>query len=322
MVFASVPESETQPIRNNHSRLADMASSSPNLKSHQKPLHNFSLHDLKWSMNHGSNHRVRKQHAGDSSSRKSPLGRAPAAAASDRRMTEAPRKKSSDAAPAVENPEKKTKIFIRIRTKNSSNKAADDAVPPVPSDAAAADYGKQESNAEAAEVPELEPEPKVWNLRPRRRLNKKPNAPVGAPKIGGAAALRAKADPPSRPELNRPRNANDAKEAAAEKKENEEEKEEENEKEKVKEKEKGKEKEKVTKPKLSITLTQQEIEEDIFSLTGSRPSRKPKKRAKDVQKALDRLFPGTCLCDVTPDSYKVQEPHIKPNRTNFVLESK
>ncbi|KAG9136458.1 hypothetical protein Leryth_025194 [Lithospermum erythrorhizon] len=61
------------------------------------------------------------------------------------------------------------------------------------------------------------------------------------------------------------------------------------------------------KVKFSISLTREEIEEDVFSLTGSKPTRRPKKRAKTVQKQLDNLFPGMWLASITPDSYKVSD---------------
>lgn len=61
------------------------------------------------------------------------------------------------------------------------------------------------------------------------------------------------------------------------------------------------------KLKFSISLTKAEIEEDIYAMTGSKPSRKPKKRSKTVQKQLDNLFPGLWLSSVTPDLYKVDE---------------
>lgn len=44
------------------------------------------------------------------------------------------------------------------------------------------------------------------------------------------------------------------------------------------------------KPKFSILLSKEEIEEDIFALTGSKPSRRPKKRNRIVQKHLDVLY--------------------------------
>ncbi|XP_068641962.1 uncharacterized protein [Aristolochia californica] len=48
----------------------------------------------------------------------------------------------------------------------------------------------------------------------------------------------------------------------------------------------GEEKKKLEIPRLSISLSE-EIEEDIWALTGSRPSRRPKKRHRNVQKKLD-----------------------------------
>ena len=50
--------------------------------------------------------------------------------------------------------------------------------------------------------------------------------------------------------------------------------------------------EKKEKRKFWIALSREEIEEDIFVMTGSRPPRRPRKRPKNVQKQLDvRLFP-------------------------------
>ncbi|KAH6779721.1 hypothetical protein C2S52_010958, partial [Perilla frutescens var. hirtella] len=62
---------------------------------------------------------------------------------------------------------------------------------------------------------------------------------------------------------------------------------------------------------IAISLTKREIEEDIFSLTGAKPSRRPKKRPKNVQKQLDTLFPGLWLLSITPESYKVSESSLK-----------
>jgi len=71
------------------------------------------------------------------------------------------------------------------------------------------------------------------------------------------------------------------------------------------------EEKKETKQKFSILLTRQEIEEDIFFMTGSKPARRPKKRAKVVQKQIDNVFPGLWLAAITPDSYKVSEAPAK-----------
>ncbi|CAG7887941.1 unnamed protein product [Brassica rapa] len=37
------------------------------------------------------------------------------------------------------------------------------------------------------------------------------------------------------------------------------------------------------------------IEEDVFCISGNKPSRRPRKRAKTLQKHLDVMFPGLCL---------------------------
>ncbi|KAF7139436.1 hypothetical protein RHSIM_Rhsim07G0034400 [Rhododendron simsii] len=71
------------------------------------------------------------------------------------------------------------------------------------------------------------------------------------------------------------------------------------------------EEKKETKQKFSILLTRQEIEEDIFVMTGSKPARRPRKRAKVVQKQIDNVFPGLWLAAITPDSYKVSEAPAK-----------
>ncbi|MBA0553520.1 hypothetical protein Golob_012697, partial [Gossypium lobatum] len=67
---------------------------------------------------------------------------------------------------------------------------------------------------------------------------------------------------------------------------------------------------KAKKQKFSISLTREEIDEDIFAMTGSKASRRPKKRAKNVQKQLDCVFPGLWLSSITPDSYRVPEPPL------------
>ncbi|KAL0906449.1 hypothetical protein M5K25_024944 [Dendrobium thyrsiflorum] len=58
---------------------------------------------------------------------------------------------------------------------------------------------------------------------------------------------------------------------------------------------------------FSVSLSREEIEEDFYAFKGTKPSRRPKKRAKIVQKQLDALFPGLWLSEVTADDYKVVE---------------
>ncbi|XP_038991187.1 uncharacterized protein LOC120114297 [Hibiscus syriacus] len=69
--------------------------------------------------------------------------------------------------------------------------------------------------------------------------------------------------------------------------------------------------EKKEKKKFRLTLMRDEIEEDIFVITGSRPSRRPRKRPKNIQKQLDSVFPGLWLVGTTPESYRVIDAPIK-----------
>ncbi|CAB4309957.1 unnamed protein product [Prunus armeniaca] len=92
--------------------------------------------------------------------------------------------------------------------------------------------------------------------------------------------------------------------------------------------------EKKEKRKFWIALSKEEIEEDIFVMTGSRPARRPKKRPKNVQKQLDvrppcsfpffvssfaasaTTFPGLWLVGVTADAYKVADSPSKISLAN------
>lgn len=51
----------------------------------------------------------------------------------------------------------------------------------------------------------------------------------------------------------------------------------------------------IKKTKLSISLSRKEIEDDFFLMTGSKPRRRPKKRAKIIQKKLDVSDFDSCL---------------------------
>ncbi|KVH95528.1 Protein of unknown function DUF1639 [Cynara cardunculus var. scolymus] len=59
------------------------------------------------------------------------------------------------------------------------------------------------------------------------------------------------------------------------------------------------------KRKLWISLSKEEIEEDVYAFTGSKPARRAKKRNKTVQKQVDNLFPGLYLVGISADSYRV-----------------
>ncbi|XP_027124885.1 uncharacterized protein [Coffea arabica] len=73
------------------------------------------------------------------------------------------------------------------------------------------------------------------------------------------------------------------------------------------------------RPKFSATLSNEEIETDFLLMTGANPPRRPKKRSRSLQKSLqkhlDRLFPGSWLNVITPESYKVLE-HLEPKQAD------
>lgn len=304
MVFHSISETRTSSSKKTRTE-TPMASSST-LKT--QPLHNFQLHDLKWAMNHTNSQRLRKH---SDSSHKSPRnadtdsesdnnlkgnpvsteappapapsknGPSSGSSSSPDRGTEKSEKKVVNGSDSlVENSAEKkdtpsdgrSKSKIYIRFRSKNQKPVDEV-------ANGADAGDQNLNAEFFE----EFIPKTWNLRPRKPITKPKNQNGGSPKIGASAAEENKNH---RPESTRTRNATEPK--AAEKKDK-----------------------KKEKQKFSVSLTREEIDEDMFAMTGSKASRRPKKRAKNVQRQLDYVFPGLWLSSITPDSYKVSDPPLK-----------
>ncbi|XP_047318307.1 uncharacterized protein LOC124921666 [Impatiens glandulifera] len=121
--------------------------------------------------------------------------------------------------------------------------------------------------------------PKTWNLRPRKPVRKQSNSPRANSSLGRTSS---------------PDNHNNNKSQSPQmssKRSNHQE---------ITEK-------KYKKQKFSISLSRDEIEEDIFAMNGSKPVRRPKKRSKTVQRQLDSIFPGLWLTSITLDSYKVPE---------------
>ncbi|XP_050236425.1 uncharacterized protein LOC126686428 [Mercurialis annua] len=275
MVFHLITQqrqnSNSQSKQNESLKFTDKTSSimASSLKSHHQPLHNFSLPDLKWSINQttgaATNHHPHRL-------RKSPHG---------------------ETAVKTDNSDQKSKIFIRIKTKNTSSVNCVDNDDVDDDDHRHNDGGgdteDQTSSPAAVGVEEVEETlTKTWNLRPRKPMTYNP--PLGLLKAG---SQEIKTQEPGRAELTRSlRNGNSESRAAAtatamaagDKKD--------------------KEKKKV---KFSIPLTKEEIEEDVYALTGLKPARRPKKRAKHVQKQLDCLFPGLWLASVTPEDYRVPD---------------
>ncbi|TVU22069.1 hypothetical protein EJB05_31746, partial [Eragrostis curvula] len=59
--------------------------------------------------------------------------------------------------------------------------------------------------------------------------------------------------------------------------------------------------------RFSVTLTAEEIEEDVYAFTGARARRRPRRHPRPVQKQLDMLFPGAWLSEITAETYRVPD---------------
>lgn len=116
---------------------------------------------------------------------------------------------------------------------------------------------QRQREAEEAEAEE-DAVQKPWNLRPRKGMTLK--APIGL-KSGELQEMEGQHQSEGQPKSLRLRGFADSQ--STERKE---------------------------KRKFWIALSRDEIEEDVFVMTGSRPSRRPKKRPKNVQKQLDVCF--------------------------------
>ncbi|KAL1540079.1 serine/arginine repetitive matrix protein 1-like [Salvia divinorum] len=176
---------------------------------------------------------------------------------------------------------KRSKILIKIPCKSSKTEDENSQEEPLKKET----NDEHDCSGEAQEEEKInnnitDEETKTWNLRPRKPLNKS-GAPVKS--NGPTIPERSKAQSPLR-SLNNRSGENDGGNGG-----------------------------KKEKRKLSvfIPLTKDEIEEDIFALTGSKPARRPKKRAKNIQKQVDVCFPGLWLVSITADSYKVSENSLK-----------
>ncbi|KAL0464582.1 UNVERIFIED_CONTAM: hypothetical protein Slati_0345800 [Sesamum latifolium] len=181
---------------------------------------------------------------------------------------------------------KRSKILIKIPCKNNKLEEENPQEEPPNID-------NNDGHDETDEVQEdgkinntIDEETKTWNLRPRKPLRKSQNV-AGVAEKGSVSAM---------PEKNKAHssliNANKPGEKGGNCSG-------------------GSEKKEKRKLSISIALSKDEIEEDIFILTGSKPARRPKKRAKNIQKQLDFVFPGLWLVSITPESYKVSENSLK-----------
>ncbi|URD74313.1 hypothetical protein MUK42_07789 [Musa troglodytarum] len=67
-------------------------------------------------------------------------------------------------------------------------------------------------------------------------------------------------------------------------------------------------------PKLALSLTNKEKEEDFLVFKGSKLPQRPKKRAKLLQRTINLVSPGAWLCDLTLDRYEVREKKISKKK--------
>lgn len=173
---------------------------------------------------------------------------------------------------AIGNKEGRSKILLKIPRKNKAEEIHEGQK---------GDESQEEgkgftvtADEEAAE----ESAPKTWNLRPRKPIHKSLNLNGGPFRASGSVMQETKSQSTHMNVNNKPEN---------------------NESNPAQKKEK--------RHRISIALSREEIDEDVYAMTGSKAARRPKKRIKAVQKQLDTLFPGLWLASITPDSYKVCE---------------
>ncbi|GAV78946.1 DUF1639 domain-containing protein [Cephalotus follicularis] len=67
-------------------------------------------------------------------------------------------------------------------------------------------------------------------------------------------------------------------------------------------------------PKLYIALSSKEKEEDFMAMKGCKPSQRPKKRAKMIQRSLLLVSPGAWLTDMCQERYEVREKKSSKKR--------
>lgn len=60
-------------------------------------------------------------------------------------------------------------------------------------------------------------------------------------------------------------------------------------------------------PRIYISLSRKEKEDDFYAMKGTKLPHRPKKRAKAVDRALQYCFPGLWLSDLTRARYEVRE---------------
>ncbi|CAA7058202.1 unnamed protein product [Microthlaspi erraticum] len=71
-----------------------------------------------------------------------------------------------------------------------------------------------------------------------------------------------------------------------------------------------------SKPRRRLTsvMSKKEIEDDFMKMIGQRPSRRPKKRPRTIQKQINMLHPAYYMYDITEDLYKITDPEENRKR--------
>ncbi|KAL6565872.1 hypothetical protein OROHE_004927 [Orobanche hederae] len=183
------------------------------------------------------------------------------------------------------------KILIKIPCKSNKLDEESPQREPLKTDtkdeADETDEGREQGNINN----NTDEETKIWNLRPRKSIRTLPSVNGGPVKNNGSAMPeRHKGQSPLRNLSNNKPGGNGGSCGGGRG-----------------DLKKGSDKKEKRKLSVSLSLSKDEIEEDIFSLTGSKPARRPKKRAKIIQRQINSLFPGSWLVSISADSYKVSE---------------
>ncbi|XP_051132894.1 uncharacterized protein LOC127252655 [Andrographis paniculata] len=187
---------------------------------------------------------------------------------------------------------KRSKILIKIPCKTT--KTEEENSPEEPPKVRGGSGGNNHEDCETDELQEeakinntaTDEEIKTWNLRPRKPIRKSLNMSTSSMKNNGSSISEKNKNQSPLRNLHKRSAENGGAAAAGEKKEK-------------------------RKLSISIALSKEEIEEDIFALTGLKPARRPKKRPKNIQRQVDCVFPGAWLQGITADSYKVSESSLK-----------
>lgn len=250
-----------------------------------KPLHNFSLPcGLKW----GNQKFLRcvKEDSDEEMSRSELIGRRRETGVVERHRTKF-RSVNGDSGEGIE--AVREKLMIDLQTEADKMKDAilrEGLDSPAPAPAPATTMNVKVDVSDAAAVGDLS---RPWSLRTRRAACNEPNgvlAGAGAGGSGGSKEMNGL--PPLKTENNKSSRFRSefsggvtaGASCSGEKRQ---------------------------RVKYSVPLSRKEIEEDFMAMIGHRPPRRPRKRAKLVQKNLDTLFPGLWLTEITADLYKVPE---------------